>query len=129
MSAQFYNYFLSKESKIKICKIINKTVVKSGKIQYNFYGGGNLLAENSYNVGDTIVFRIPENTVEQHLPMNENTNILVFRGKNKGIVAKVKKIEGKRMWVEHEKKEFEVPKDFVLAIGEKPVISVEMTNE
>ncbi len=117
------------ESNLKICKIINKTVVKSGRIQYNFYGGNNLLGENLYKVGDAVLLRVPDNVVEQHLPMAENTNVLIFRGKNKGLVSKVKRIENKMLVVDNNGREFEVPKDFVMVVGEKPAITLGVNNE
>ncbi len=106
------------KSMFKPCKIINKTAVKGGKIQYNFYGGGNLLADNSYKVGDTLVLRLPENKIEKHLPMAEGADALVFRGKNRGRTGKIKKIEGKSVWLEHNGETFEVPKDFIIVVGE-----------
>ncbi|MEM4702704.1 MAG: 30S ribosomal protein S4e [Archaeoglobaceae archaeon] len=51
----------------KIYKIVNKTVVKGGRIQLNLFDGTNILGTNEYKTKDSVLLKIPEKQVIDHL--------------------------------------------------------------
>ena len=44
---------------LKLLKIINKTLVKQGKIQLNFHDGTTMLGSNDYHTKDTLIMQGP----------------------------------------------------------------------
>jgi len=113
-----------KEAKLKICKIIDKKVLKGNRLQMNLHDGRNVLTNEKYSTHDSILIELPEQKIIDHIKFEEGSLALVFRGKNAGKIAKIKKIEGNRIWL-GEEKTFEVPKNLVIAIGrDKPLIKV-----
>ncbi len=140
-----------KEGKLKICKIIGKTAVNGGKIQYNLHDGRNMILGEKYNTRDSLVISLPEQKVIEHLKFDEGNTGLITTGKNAGTVAKIEKIETgkvKRVWMKSEGGaqkpkvsggagnevsvpmgtagfHFEAPLHYVMIVGKgKPVISL-----
>ena len=123
-----------KESKIKICKIIGKTSVSGGKIQYNLHDGRNLISGEKYNAGDSLIIGLPGQKVIEHLKFEKENTGFITTGKNAGMVAKLEKIEAgrtRRVWMKKEGgigtagSAFEAPMNYVIIIGkEKPAIAV-----
>jgi len=81
------------KSKNKPSRIIGKTVVKGGKIQYNLFDGKNLLSDQKYNIGDTLVLEVPTQKVVSHLKLEKGANIILTRGKHKGQKGKVVRVD------------------------------------
>jgi len=114
-----------KETKLKICKIIDKKILKGNKIQMNLHDGRNILTNEKYSTHDSILIELPEQKIISHIKFEEGSLALVFGGKNAGKIAKIKKIESGRVWVGDEKI-FEVPKDLTIVVGkDKPLIKLE----
>ena len=49
-------------AKTRLCKVTNKTVVTGGKVQLNLRDGANLLADNTYKAGDSVVLSLEPGT-------------------------------------------------------------------
>ena len=118
-----------KESKIKVCRIIGKTAVNGGKIQYNLHDGRNIISGEKYNTGDSLVIGLPEQKVIEHLKFEKGNTGFITMGKNAGMAAKLEKIEAgrtKRVWMKKDGgSDFEAPINYVMIIGkEKPAISI-----
>ncbi|MGB9703141.1 MAG: S4 domain-containing protein [Candidatus Micrarchaeia archaeon] len=75
----------------KLCMIKNKYYNK-GKIMITLHDGRNVEADNSFHVGDSVIFNVKSKKIEKHLPLKENSKCLVLSGKLTGRVVKVKKI-------------------------------------
>lgn len=113
------------DSKLKICKIIDKTILKGAKTQLNLNDGKNILTDKSFSTDDSLLIKIPDHEIVDHLKFEKGAVVLVTGGKNAGTIAKIKEIEKNRVWLEQEKKTFEVPKDYVIVVGkEKPLIKL-----
>lgn len=86
------------EADFKICKIIEKTILKKNKIQLNLYDGKNILVEkNDFKVGDSIVIVLPKNEIKKHLKFEKGASIYLIGGKhigNTGILEEVHKFPG-----------------------------------
>jgi small subunit ribosomal protein S4e len=78
------------ESKLKICRIENKTLVKKGKIQLHFHDGRNLLLDkNGFSVGDSVLFELPSQKIVSHIKLEKDCIGVITKGKNAGKIGKV----------------------------------------
>lgn len=118
-----------KESRMKICKIVGKTAVNGGKIQYNLHDGRNLVSEKQFKTNDSLLIGLPEQKVIEHLKFEEGVLALIIKGKNAGMVAKMEKVEGgsvKRIWLKKNSETFETPFNYVMVVGKnRPAVTAE----
>ena len=121
-----------KEGKMKLLKIVNKTLVKGGRIQLNFHDGKNILIdEDVFKTGDSVLVSLPDLKILQHIKMKEGCLVLITKGKNAGKLGKLKEIkivrgiEPNKTICEIEGKDEVVLLRNVFVVGEKePVITV-----
>jgi len=122
-----------KESKLKICRINSKKILKKGKVQLNLHDGNNLLVEKDiFKTGDSLLLEMPEKKIVEHLKLDSGALVLISKGKNAGKIGKAKKVivsrsrEPNKVVVELEKKEYDIVKDYIFVVGKnEPVISLE----
>lgn len=115
-----------KESKSKICRIENKTIVKKGKLQLNLHDGRNILIDkDGYKTGDSVLINIPDQKIVEHVKMSKGSLGLIVKGKNSGRTINIENIvvtrsrEPNKVVCELEGKKVEVIKDHVFVIGSK----------
>jgi small subunit ribosomal protein S4e len=121
-----------KESKEKICRINDKTIVKKGKVQLNLHDGRSILVDkDAYKTGDSILIEVPSQKIKNHVKLEEGSLGLIIRGKNKGSLVNIKEIiitkgkEPNKIICEMEKKPMEVREDYVLVVGkDSPLIKI-----
>ncbi|MBR9682326.1 MAG: 30S ribosomal protein S4e [Candidatus Aenigmarchaeota archaeon] len=116
------------DSKLKVCKILDKTILKGAKIQLNLDGGRNLITTENYSTGDSLVLKMPEQQVVDVIKMDKGSLALVSKGKKAGKFAVIDEIDNKnrRAWLKEGEKRFEVPLNALLAIGkDKPLVKLE----
>ena len=59
------NKITKENANLKLCKIIDKTLLKKNKLQINFSDGRNKIAEDKkYKVGDTLVLTLDKNEIK-----------------------------------------------------------------
>ncbi len=135
---------LSKRSrKAKLCKIVNKTVVKGGNIQLNLHDGRNLLIkvkdprspkEDVFKVNDTLFLDTKKNSIVKHIEYKEGNTVLVTGGKHRATVAKIKEIhkikspQPNSVILISDKGEFKTISDYVFLIGEKKPLIKEVVE-
>jgi small subunit ribosomal protein S4e len=76
----------------RLCKVVDKTVVKGGKVQLNLRHGANVLADNTYKPGDSIVVSLkPEDRfkIVDHFPFVTGNMAMVIGGRHSGKVARI----------------------------------------
>lgn len=115
------------ETKIKLCKIVEKTVIKKGKIQLNLNDGRNIIIDkNNYNTGDTLVIEVPEQKIKEHLKFEKESSVYLSGGKHKGESGIVEEIKDSMIKVKPKSGEsFETLKKFAFVIGkENPIITL-----
>ena len=72
-------------SDLKPYKIINKKILKKGKIQINLFDGKNLLVDkNDYKVGDTLIINIKDNKIVNHLKLSKGAIVYILDGQYTG---------------------------------------------
>ena len=79
-------------AKTRLCKVKNKTVVAGGKVQLNMRDGANLLADNTYKSGDSIVLSLESETrfkIVDHFPFAVGNMAMVIGGRHSGKVARI----------------------------------------
>ena len=129
-----FDFKKTKNNNTKLLKIKDKTTLKKNKTQLNFYNGCNLLVDNNdYKPGDTLVIDIDNNSIKQHLKMQEGSFVIIIEGKNVGTTGKIKKpietpgSQKSIMIIESNDKDIVVPKNYLYVIGEdKPLIGADV---
>jgi small subunit ribosomal protein S4e len=118
------------ESKLKICRIKDKKILKKGKLQLNLHDGRNLLVEKDiYKTGDSLLIELPSQKILQHVKLESGNLAIITKGKNSGKIVKiqetVKGIKLNKVICLLNDKKIETLKDFVFVVGkEKPLIKV-----
>ena len=114
-----------KESKLKLCRIVDKKTLKGNKSQLNLNDGRNILTNEKYSTCDSLLIEVPEQKIVEHIKFAENSTCMIFKGKNAGLIGKIKSIEKNRILVGDDKT-VEVPKDFIIVVGkDQPMIKLE----
>ncbi len=114
-----------KDAEYKYCKIIGKRMLKKG-MQLNLHDGRNILLpkeeKDKYYVGDTLKISLKTKKISKVIPYKEGADVLIIRGKNRGIKGKIKEIilkkdlQGQRVKVEINKEDKIFKKDLVFVI-------------
>lgn len=118
-----------KESQIKISKILGKSVVRKGKIQFNLHDGKNILTEEKAKVGDSLVLELPKIKIKQVLEFKKGAHIFLLKGKYIGSQGVLLEIEGNKIIYQKGEEKVETHKDYALVIGGKePLIKIENGN-
>ena len=79
-------------AKTRLCKVKNKTIVAAGKLQLNMRDGANLLADNTYKAGDSIILSLEPETrfrIVDHFPFAIGNMAMVIGGRHSGKVARI----------------------------------------
>jgi small subunit ribosomal protein S4e len=79
-------------AKTRLCKVKDKTVIAGGKVQLNMRDGSNLLADNTYKAGDSIVLSLEPETrfkIVDHFPFAVGNMAMVIGGRHSGNVARI----------------------------------------
>ncbi len=82
-------------AKTRLCKVTNKTTVSGGKVQLNMRDGSNVLADNTFKPGDSIVLSLEPETrfkIIDHFPFAAGNMAMIIGGKHSGKVARIKDI-------------------------------------
>ena len=122
------------DDNLKLYKIVNKTMVKGGRIQLNLFDGTNILGDNSFKTKDSILMEIPEKKIVDHLPFEIGALVMITGGTHAGEIGRIKDYKVVRssspnlVTVEVEGKELTTIEDYIFVIGkkddEKPVIDL-----
>ncbi|NYT07189.1 MAG: 30S ribosomal protein S4e [Methanomicrobiales archaeon] len=86
----------AESAKTRLAKIRGKTTVRGGKVQLNLRYGGNVLADNRYKPGDSVVLSLSAEdrfTIVDHFPFAVGNMAMVIGGKHSGKIARITRIE------------------------------------
>jgi len=84
----------AKDSAIRLCKIINKTLIKKNKIQLNLHDGSNVISDEKVSIGDSL-FLDSQGKIKKHLLLQKEKPILIISGKYIGLKGKILSLDGK----------------------------------
>lgn len=93
--------FVLNETKNKdqrLCKVINKRLVKSKVIQLNLHDGTNVLTKEKIKVGDSVYLDL-NNKIKKHIPIEKGKDVFVFSGTYSGFEGKIQEIKDNKVIV------------------------------
>ena len=111
------------EAKRKLARIDNITVVKGGKLQYNLHDGTNVLLEDKYGAGDSLVFSLPGYDIIEHFERKAGNKAMIVGGKHSGetgTILELKNVPSSRpnmVRIERGDTQFETIQEYVFVIG------------
>lgn len=111
------------DAKRKLSRIDNITVVKGGKLQYNLHDGTNMLLEEKYGTGDSLVFSLPAYDIIEHFERKAGNKAMIVGGKHSGetgTILELKNVASSRpnmVRIERGDTQFETIQDYVFVIG------------
>lgn len=108
-----------KESKLKLSKVVGKTALKKGKVQFNLHDGKNMISEEKAKVGDSLLLELPNLAVKKVLPLKEGMKVFLTKGRHAGSSGQLKDLQGKEAKFTAEDKEIETAKDYLFVVGKK----------
>lgn len=91
-------------------KVVGKTAVRGGAIQYNLHDGTNIISKDNINVGDTLIMDF-ENKIKKHLAVDKGKNVFVMSGSNIGESGSIVAIGGNNVTIKLRDKGGEVVLD------------------
>jgi len=83
------------DAKTRLCKIRNKTIISGGRVQLNLRFGANILADNTYKPGDSVVISLEPETrfkILDHFPFAAGNMAMITGGRHSGKVARIVEI-------------------------------------
>ena len=123
----------SSEAGMKLCRVKSKVKVPGGHIQYGLHDGRSLLDDKlSASCGDTLVLKVPGQSVVDSVKLAKGTTGLVVTGERAGQVGRI--IGVKKGTSSREKMvelslpsgETELPERLIFAVGtDKPAMEVQ----
>ena len=113
------------EAHLKLSKIVGKTIVAKGKIQYHLHDGKNIISTRQAKVGDTFVLALPALEIKEILPLKPGMVVFLVRGKHSRDVGIFKEVTGKEARYILDQKEVGTAKEYLFVVGEKkPIITL-----
>jgi small subunit ribosomal protein S4e len=120
-----------KDSKWKLCRIENKTLVKKNKIQLNFHDGRNKIVDkNDYKTGDVLKINFKDKKIEDIYKFSKGNISIIIGGSHIGETATIEDINiihssKPNIAIMKGKTEFSTLKNYVFPIGtKKPSINL-----
>ncbi len=116
------------DAKLKSCRIVNKTILRGGKVQLNLHDGRNILIEKEedrFNVGDTVRVKLPDYKIESFIKLEKGSNCYVFKGKHAGAVGTLEELIElpggipTDARITHDGKEIVTHKDYLFAVAKE----------
>jgi len=116
------------ESKIKPCKIVNKTKL-SKNIQLNLHDGKNILVDNNFKgkVGDTVLINLPDLKIKETLELKKDAFVYIARGKRSGDSGVLQEIKENQATYQKDKQTIETLKKYLFVLGnQKSSINIKL---
>jgi small subunit ribosomal protein S4e len=123
---------LEEEKFVKPLKIKKKVMIKKGNIQLTFHDGKTMIANNSYNTNDSVLFDLREKKIIKHLPLKKGAFVYIIKGKYVGQIGIFEDvvIKNKRFAVVNiNNQKTELPLANIFVIDEKNKEIIEKNNE
>ena len=100
----------------RLCKVIDKRLVKKGAIQLNLHDGSNILT-NQKNIatGDS-VYLGPKGEIIGHIPIEKGREVFIISGKHKGRIGRIESIENRKVKVKYDGSEAFLDKKVLVII-------------
>ena len=115
------NLYLEKitaaEAKTTFSKVLDKKIMKGGKVQLNLLNGYNVTVDkDNYKVGDSVELSLPKMTVKGKKELKKGGQVLIFRGKHPGVKGTIESIKEGGITIKADKKHISTLDDYAIAI-------------
>jgi len=84
------------ESNIKLCRIMDKTILKNNITQLNLHDGSNIIIDkndkNDYQTKDTVVLELPKRKIKDLIKFKKGNIALIMHGRHAGKTGKIDEI-------------------------------------
>jgi len=84
------------ESNIKLCRIMDKTILKNNITQLNLHDGSNIIIDkndkNDYQTKDTVVLELPKRKIKDLIKFKKGNIALVMHGRHAGKTGRIDEI-------------------------------------
>ena len=107
------------ESTQKVCKIIGKTVLPKGKMQYHLHDGKNIVSDKKLVVGDSVLLSLPSLEVKESLELKPGAYVYLIQGKYRGSQGILKGLHGQQAVYSFDGKDVETARDYLFVIPGK----------
>ncbi|MEW5897043.1 MAG: 30S ribosomal protein S4e [Nanoarchaeota archaeon] len=118
-----------KESTFKICKVVGKSVLRGGRIQYRLHDGKNVVPEQAAKagdartvaakVGDSFVIGLPDLQIKRILPLKKGARVFLTGGKHVRDLGILEEIKGSEAVYTLDGTEVATTKNYIFVVGEK----------
>ena len=115
------------EAELRPSRIINKTLVKGGKVQLNLDDGTNIIIskDEPFKVKDSVLVLHPQKKIVSHLPLSKGAYVFIIGGKHIGKHGAVEEIKEKDIILKTAKGDVKTAVRHALVIGSSvPYISL-----
>ncbi|MCS7123454.1 MAG: 30S ribosomal protein S4e [Candidatus Aenigmarchaeota archaeon] len=111
------------ESNLKICKVVNRTVVKNGNIQLNLHDGKNIIYNEKVNTQSSLLLELPTLRILDVINLDVGNYVVSIAG-NHGIIKNYDK-KTKIVYFSRDGESFSTSVKYVYVVGrEKPLITI-----
>lgn len=94
----------TKDKNQRICKVINKKLLKNNNIQLNLHDGTNIISNDKIGVGDSLYLDL-STRIKEHIPLENKREVLIIKGRYLGLKGKILSIEQNQISIQiNEKK-------------------------
>ncbi|PIN90831.1 hypothetical protein COU60_00620 [Candidatus Pacearchaeota archaeon CG10_big_fil_rev_8_21_14_0_10_34_76] len=107
--------FEETSSSERLCKILNKKILTSGKIQINLHDGSNLISKKQMNIGDSLLIGTDGKIIDE-IPLKKGGKAFVYSGKSVGLTGTIENINEKKILIKLGDKVTELYQSHVIAI-------------
>jgi len=76
-----------KEAQFTLKKILNKAVVKGGRVQLQLHDGSTMLVDGKFRTGDVVMLDSGTRAIRDTLKQEKGAHVIVIKGNNKGSVG------------------------------------------
>lgn len=117
---------------LKICKIKRKVTIRGNKMQYGLHDGRTIINDNNFKVNDSLLIKVPEQQVIQHIRLEKGADAMIIKGDNAGKLGKIEDIKAgtyilpKRIVLSTEDRVIELPIDMAIVVGNDNNIPVKV---
>ena len=109
------------EAGMKIVKIVGKTILPKGIVQYNLHDGKNIVSDTKAKVGDCFMLSLPKLEIKETFPLKEGMTVLLTSGKHAGSIGSLKELKGTEATYLVDDKEVATVRRHLFVIGDKKV--------
>ena len=105
----------TKDKNQRICKVVNKTLLKNNNIQLNLHDGTNIISKDKIRVGDSLCLDL-SGKIKENIPLENKKEVLIIKGKYLGLKGKIFAIEKNQISIQLNDKKTTIDKSQVIAL-------------